>query len=319
MIIAKKTSRMQCTRLEELFLDLAEPHEGPAAAPLVDVRARDDLADDLAIVVDRIGAQGAVTVMPIEQAVVVVEDRGMVTSKPTDTEPLDERARVSVEPEPAEVPAHRIGSDSGPGRELRLPDQNLEPLALAADRLAVDGAIVVPIRVVGVEVAAGEVALFHEERRQVDGRDVGNDDDVVGRRDDRRRRLLHNLFALFHLCREREDLGVRKSSFFNRPFDLRHGAKPGDETLESLAIKTGLGNESQPFLRLSEGGLGIFHGVPLFLWQSRLSRVPCKRTSADGRTRFPFGMCISYHIMAWRSNPPLTDERPVGSPLRKIN
>lgn len=166
-------SSTKCPRHQVLHGQLAEGDERPAVKPL----AVDPVAAELTVADIEVGRRGVEAAIGVTPAAVVLRDRDVVALEPAGTTPLGEGTRVAVEAEVAEVLAHRLGVDIGTGCELRLPDQHLEALATPRDLLAIVPPVVVPLLVVGVEV--GEVELALRECRQVDGREVRDDDDVA--------------------------------------------------------------------------------------------------------------------------------------------
>ena len=124
--------------------DLPEGHERPAATPATVEPAVAELAD----VVSEARIRNVEAAARRAPAVIVLGDGSVVARETAGLAPCGERARVAMEAQLTEVGADRFGRDPLARLELGLPDHHLELLATAADRLAVEAAVEVPLLVV---------------------------------------------------------------------------------------------------------------------------------------------------------------------------
>lgn len=160
--------------------DHAEGHEGPDVAP-------DDADPDLvelAVAIVEVGVRDAEVATGVTPASIVLGDRGVVAHErrvlPT---PLGEGTCVAEVTAFTEVGADFLGGHGVIRRFdiLLRHDDGLELQTATFDGLAIDATVVVPVRVVAVEVRQLEVAIG--DRGQLDGTHVRHDRDVRGRRE----------------------------------------------------------------------------------------------------------------------------------------
>lgn len=166
-------SSAKCPRHQ--VLQLPERDEHPSGNP---VAAEPALAQPAVAVVE-VGVRHVQAAIGRAPAAVVLRDRGVAALGLPLLDEGDERARVAVKAAILEVGADLVGLHVA----LRLPGHDLEPLAAAADRVAVDATVEVPLGVVPVQVREAAVRLC--ERGEIHRVDVRHFNHVAGIADGR--------------------------------------------------------------------------------------------------------------------------------------
>lgn len=118
-------------------------------------------------------AEGAFTATP---AAAIFRDRSMATPENGNTSPPSKSSDMAIESEITKVLADRFGRDGSLAQRRGLPAQIFKGLAPTGDQRSVETLVVVPTLIQRIDMLEAQILLY--ERRQVNGRQVGNDQDA---------------------------------------------------------------------------------------------------------------------------------------------